>query len=160
MFVGVKNRAGAYSIPNEHCLSKVDSLNPSDSIYYEENNLVTVFNVDTLRKGIVKSEQIRLPDYMVGPKFPGGQKNLLSWLSNNINYPLEAYKAGIEGIVVVQFVIKNDGSVGDVTVVISVDPLLDNEAVRVIKAMPKWIPGKQYGKPVNVRLTLPITFKI
>lgn len=94
------------------------------------------------------------------PTFPGGMKALLKWLGKEIHYPPIAEEMGISGKVIVQFVIGKDGSVRDVEVLRSVDADLDKEAVRVVKKMPKWIPGKQQGVPVSVRFTLPITFKI
>lgn len=83
----------------------------------------------------------------------------MKWLSDNIKYPAEAAKNGIEGRVIVQFVIGSDGTVSDAVVRRSVDPLLDAEALRVINAMPAWTPGKQDGKPVAVRYTIPVTFR-
>ena len=94
------------------------------------------------------------------PTFPGGMKALLKWLGKEIHYPPVAEEMGISGKVIVQFVIGKDGSVRDVEGLRSVDADLDKEAIRVVKKMPKWIPGKQQGVPVSVRFTLPITFKI
>ena len=93
------------------------------------------------------------------PEFPGGQVAMAKWLGETIRYPAEAAKKGVEGRVVVRFVIGSDGTVGDAKVVHGVDPLLDQEALRVINAMPKWIPGKQGGKAVAVRYMVPITFR-
>lgn len=93
------------------------------------------------------------------PEFPGGQGAFMKWLADNIKYPAEAAKNGIEGRVIVQFVIGSDGTVSDAVVRRSVDPLLDAEALRVINAMPAWTPGKQDGKPVAVRYTIPVTFR-
>ncbi|MDR3134218.1 MAG: TonB family protein [Prevotellaceae bacterium] len=94
------------------------------------------------------------------PQFPEGQAALLKFISDNLKYPKEAASRKIEGRVTVEFVVKADGRVSDVKVLRSVDPLLDEEAVRVIKAMPRWTPGKQEGKPVAVRFILPVSFKI
>lgn len=93
------------------------------------------------------------------PEFPGGTSGMAKWLGDNIKYPAEAAKQGIEGRVIVQFVVGSDGTVGDVKVVRPVNPLLDQEALRVINAMPKWTPGKQDGKPVAVKYTIPVTFR-
>lgn len=93
------------------------------------------------------------------PEFPGGSAGLMKWIGENIKYPAEAAKNDIQGRVIVQFVIGKDGMVSDAAVMRSVDPLLDAEALRVINAMPKWNPGKQDGKPVAVRYTLPVTFR-
>ena len=94
------------------------------------------------------------------PSFPGGQAALMNYLNNNIKYPVIAEENGIQGRVVVQFVVGKDGHISDVRVAKSVDPSLDKEAVRVVKAMPKWIPGKQNGQAVTVRYTLPVTFRL
>ena len=94
------------------------------------------------------------------PSFPGGQSALFQWLSSNIKYPVVAEENGVQGRVIVTFVVERDGSITDVKVVKSVDPSLDKEAVRVTKSMPKWIPGKQNGSAVRVKYTLPVTFRL
>ena len=94
------------------------------------------------------------------PSFPGGDAALMSWLSQNIKYPLVAAEMAIQGRVIVQFVVEKDGSITDVKVAKSVDPSLDKEAARVIKSMPHWIAGRQNGSPVRVRFTVPVTFKL
>ena len=94
------------------------------------------------------------------PSFPGGNSALMQYLSKNIKYPVVAEENGIQGRVICTFVVERDGRVTDVRVVKSVDPSLDKEAVRVIKSMPKWIPGKQNGSAVRVKYTLPVTFRL
>lgn len=94
------------------------------------------------------------------PSFPGGQGALMAWLRDNIKYPVVAAENGIEGRVIVQFVVGKNGSISNVKVVKSIDPSLDREAVRVVSSMPSWTPGKQNGTSVNVRYTLPVTFKL
>lgn len=94
------------------------------------------------------------------PTFPGGQKALLQYISENIKYPSIAQENGIQGRVVVRFVVKKDGSVGDVQILRGVDATLDKEAVRVVKSIPNFIPGKQNGHAVNVWFTLPVSFKL
>ena len=94
------------------------------------------------------------------PSFPGGQAALMQWLASNMSYPVIAAENGVQGRVIVQFVVEKDGSVSDVQVVKSVDPSLDKEAARVVKAMPKWIPGRQNGAAVRVKYTVPVTFKL
>ena len=93
------------------------------------------------------------------PSFPGGNAALMNYLSSNIKYPVIAEENGIQGRVIVQFVVGKDGSISNVHVAKSVEPSLDKEAVRVAKSMPKWIPGKQNGQAVNVKYTLPVTFR-
>lgn len=94
------------------------------------------------------------------PAFPGGIAELMKYLSSNIKYPVEAHKAGIQGRVVVSFVVNKDGTVKDAKIVRSVDKSIDAEALRVISAMPKWQPGYQDGKAVSVRYTVPVTFRL
>ena len=94
------------------------------------------------------------------PEFPGGPQELFGFLAKTIKYPAEAEKAGTQGRVIATFVVRKDGSISDAHVVKSVDPLLDAEALRVINAMPAWTPGSQSGKPVNVKYTVPITFRL
>ena len=94
------------------------------------------------------------------PAFPGGMDKLMQWLSKNLKYPASAQENGTQGRVVVQFVVNKDGSIVEPKVIKSVDPALDKEAIRVVSAMPHWQPGKQRGKPVRVRFTLPVTFRL
>ena len=94
------------------------------------------------------------------PQFKGGDAALMDYLNKNIKYPVIAEENGIQGRVVTTFVVERDGSITDVKVIKSVDPSLDKEAVRVVKAMPKWNPGKQNGSAVRVKFTLPVTFRL
>lgn len=94
------------------------------------------------------------------PSFPGGQAALLEYLSKNIRYPAVAEENGVQGRVIVTFVVERDGSITDVKVIKQVDPSLDKEAARVVKSMPHWIPGKQNGAAVRVKYTVPVTFKL
>lgn len=94
------------------------------------------------------------------PEFPGGMEALIDFLSSNVHYPENAVKNDVEGRVLVQFVIEKTGEIGDVKVVRSVDEELDAEAVRVVKSMPKFEPGRINGKAVAVWYTLPIMFKL
>ncbi len=94
------------------------------------------------------------------PSFPGGMAALMAYLQKSIKYPPIAEENGIQGRVVCTFVVERDGSVTDVRVAKSVDPSLDKEAVRVVSAMPKWIPGRQNGQSVRVKYTLPVTFRL
>jgi len=94
------------------------------------------------------------------PIFPGGDAALMKYLSENVKYPALAIKAQEQGRVVVSFTVEKDGAISDVKVARSVTPSLDAEAVRVVKAMPKWTPGKQDGQPVRVRYNVPVSFKL
>jgi protein TonB len=94
------------------------------------------------------------------PQFPGGETELLRFLSSSIRYPVIAQENGIQGRVTCAFVVNRDGSIVDAEVLRGVDPSLDKEALRVISTMPKWSPGKQRGKAVRVKYTVPITFRL
>jgi protein TonB len=94
------------------------------------------------------------------PSFPGGQSALMQYLQSNVKYPVVAQENGVQGRVVVSFVVERDGSITDVQVVRSVDPSLDREAQRVVRSMPKWIPGKQNGQAVRVKYNVPVSFRL
>lgn len=94
------------------------------------------------------------------PSFPGGQGALMFYLASNIKYPVVAQENGVQGRVIVSFVVERDGSISDVRVARSVDPSLDREAQRVVKSMPRWKPGKQNGSAVRVKYTVPVVFRL
>ena len=94
------------------------------------------------------------------PMFPGGDAALMSYLANNIHYPTVAAENGVQGRVVVGFVVERDGSITDVSVLRGVDPSLDREAMRVVKSMPRWTPGKQNGSAVRVKYQVPVAFRL
>ena len=96
----------------------------------------------------------------VMPSFPGGDAAMMKWLQENMQYPVIAQEQGISGRVIVRFVVGPDGTVKDAEVQRSLDPSCDREALRVIKKMPRWIPGKQNGQAVSVYYTLPVHFKL
>ena len=115
-------------------------------------------NMDVTAEDLIQGEIYDMVE--VAPQFPGGPKELMSWLGQNLRYPVKAQENGIQGRVILQFVITKEGKVADIKIMRGVSPELDEEAVRVIKAMPAWTPGKQDGQAVNVRYTLPVTFKL
>ncbi|MCL2651104.1 MAG: energy transducer TonB [Candidatus Azobacteroides sp.] len=94
------------------------------------------------------------------PYFPGGEKELMSYLGRNIKYPVVAQEIGVQGTVTLRFVVDKDGNIKDVTVLRSLDPSCDKEAIRVVKSMPTWTPGRQNGVPVAVYYTIPVRFKL
>lgn len=94
------------------------------------------------------------------PEYPGGINKLMEYLSKNIEYPKAARESGIQGRVFVSFIVEKDGSISNVKVIRSIGGGCDEEAVRVVKAMPKWKPGKQRGKAVRVSYMLPVVFKL
>ena len=93
------------------------------------------------------------------PQFPGGQAAMMKFIADSLRYPSVACEHRIEGRVVVQFVVDCEGNILNPSVVRGIDPLLDKVAIRVVKLMPKWIPGRQNGKPVSVVCLVPIRFK-
>jgi TonB family protein len=117
-----------------------------------------------LMKRLSKKPEINLDDeqvfFMVEemPEFPGGEMALRQFIANNVDYPDDAQKGGIQGKVYVTFVVSKDGSVADAKIARGVNPSLDAEALRVVNSLPKWIPGKQRGEFVNVSYTVPINF--
>lgn len=120
------------------------------------SKIVNVKNKATASEPVSNKENVS----DAAPEFPGGTSELIRFLSNNIKYPQMAQEFGTQGTVLVQFVIGVDGSISNVTVVKSVDIELDREAVRVVKSMPKWKPGIKDGRPVSVKHTVPISFKL
>lgn len=94
------------------------------------------------------------------PEYPGGMQALFEYLSQNVKYPEDAKQQKIEGRVIATFVVETDGSISNVEVVKPAFPSLDAEAVRVLSGMPKWTPGKQSGKVVRVKYTVPISFNL
>lgn len=94
------------------------------------------------------------------PEFPGGEAAMYKWLGDHINYPAQASEEGVQGRVVVQFDVAKDGSIVNVKIARGRHPALDKEAVRLVKSMPAWQPGRNNGQPVKVTYTLPITFKL
>lgn len=92
------------------------------------------------------------------PMFPGGDGALMSYISQNKHYPTIAAENGIHGRVIVGFVVERDGSINDVNILRGVDPSLDKEALRIVRSMPKWTPGKQNGSAVRVKYQIPVSF--
>lgn len=115
-------------------------------------------NMDVEAKDLVEGDVYDMVEEQ--PMFPGGPKELMNYLAKNLRYPVKAQEAGQQGRVICQFVITKEGKVANVKVVRGVSPELDAESVRVVEGMPAWTPGKQDGKAVNVRYTLPVTFRL
>ena len=123
-----------------------------------ESNDVIGFNLLEPEESNDKDIIIHFPP--VSPEFPGGEKNLRKFIAHNINYPQMAIENQIEGKVFVRFVINYNGEIKNTKVIRSIDSLLDNEALRVVNLLPKWKPGLNNGKPINVSYTLPVTFRL
>lgn len=101
---------------------------------------------------------IRIAEVM--PQFPGGEQEMYAYINKNLKYPVTEQEIGTQGRVTVQFVVAKDGTIKDVKILRGISPNCDKEAVKVIKNMPRWIPGRQNGNPVSVYFTLPIVFKL
>lgn len=113
---------------------------------------------ETLENALVEESVFDAVEQM--PEFPGGRDQLNKYYESNLRYPEVAIENGIQGRVIVQFIVNTDGSISDATVIRSVDPACDEEALRVINSMPHWTPGQTNGKNVRVRYTLPVTFRL
>ena len=125
-------------------------------------SLMAVFCLSTVsaQKTVVSKKNQKVFDVVEQmPEFPGGMEALFKYMAENMKYPEDAKKQQVEGRVLVQFIVETDGSVSNTEVLMRVFPSLDAEAVRVISGMPKWIPGKQNGKGVRVKYTIPVSFR-
>ena len=94
------------------------------------------------------------------PEYPGGPVEFMKWLTKNLRYPAEAIRKKVQGKVVAQFIVNDDGSITELKIIKSLNAACDQEALRVLRMMPKWKPGKQLGKPVASRFTLPVLFRL
>lgn len=162
-------------------IKKDNEVNEEDEIKLEEveksNKAVGAFTVegnDEVGGSVLKAkEEIAAPEppkheeetkifevVEQMPKFPGGDAALIQYLASHTNYPTVAAENGVQGKVYVGFVVERDGSVSDVKILRSVDPSLDKEAMRVVRSMPKWTPGKQNGSAVRVKFQVPVNFKL
>ena len=131
----------------------------SESVEYDYGDRVVIYHEQKEYSGIVGNDGI----FQVvenQPEFPGGMAELMKYLKKNLRYPQICKEQGVQGRVIVQFVVNPDSTLSDFNVIKSVNPHLDKEALRVVSSMPKWKPGEQRGKPVSVRFTLPVTFRL
>ena len=131
---------------------------PASGTTYTYTKTTVVKNEAPTQEKTAEDDIVNVPENI--PEFPGGMKELMKYLQSEVKYPKEAQDKGIQGRVVVQFVVNKDGSITDAKVVKSVDPLLDAESLRVVNAMPNWTPGKDKGEPVRTRFTLPVSFRL
>ena len=146
-----------------------DILDNTSAIGAKDHVGVEDVNKEAVRHEVVEEKPVEKPKdegpvnvAMVEqkPSFPGGDAAMMKWLGENISYPAAASEEGVEGRVTVQFIVEKDGSVSNVQVVRGKHPALDAEAVRVVKKMPKWTPGRNNGQPVRVTYNLPVTFRL
>lgn len=134
--------------------STTSNVNNNNSVVSRNNNEQSKWTSSREEKANSSKEQI------VMPMFPGGSSALFQYLSQNINYPENCVKKGIQGRVVIGVIIGTDGYIKDTWVMNSVDPDLDKEALRVVKNMPKWIPANDNGNPIRIKYNIPITFRL
>ena len=158
-------------VKEDNLVKQMDDLDKKVAVGVKDQEGVKDRTVEAIRNDIavntppkeeVKQEVVeKIFDVVeVPPTFPGGEAQLRAWLASNTKYPPVAEDNGIQGRVVVQFVVERDGSVSNVNVVRGVDPSLDKEAARVVRSMPKWTPGKQNGQAVRARFNVPVVFKL
>ena len=159
-------------VKEENQVKQMDKLDDKVAVGSEDKEGVKDRNVEAVRSEIavaapppppapkpeVATKVFDVVEEM--PSFPGGSAALMSYLSSNTKYPVVAQENGVQGRVLVSFVVERDGSISDVKVARSVDPSLDREAQRVVKSMPKWKPGKQNGSAVRVKYTVPVVFRL
>jgi protein TonB len=147
-------------VPTVEDLKKVD---PGAKTQEGQEGGVDYSLIETQEKIVdaPKKEEAQVFTYVEEmPTFPGGDDALYSFISKQIQYPEIAKRAGVEGKVYIQFVVRTDGKVSDVTVVKGIGAGCDEEAMKVVKSMPNWKPGRQNGHPVNVRISVPIVYKL
>ena len=122
--------------------------------------ILLMVNTNAMAQNKKKANDKVLEKAEVMPEYPGGDQAMMDFVAKNVQYPQEARDKGISGRVLVSFIVEKDGSIADVKVVKGIGGGCDEEAVRVVKAMPKWKPGKDKGKPVRVSYMMPFTFKL
>ena len=122
--------------------------------------LLLMVNTNAMAQNKKKANDKVLEKAEVMPEYPGGDQAMMDFVAKNVQYPQEARDKEISGRVLVSFIVEKDGSIADVKVVKGIGGGCDEEAVRVVKAMPKWKPGKDKGKPVRVSYMMPFTFKL
>ena len=137
---------------------KQDTNSTEDFNTVPQNEKITEWDVIEVEEAADTTEAFMVIENM--PQFPGGDEAMFEFFRNNVTYPENCIADSIQGRVIATFIVEKDGSITDIEVVRSVHPDLDAEAVRVIKAMPAWNPGTQRGKPVRVRYTIPVLFKL
>ena len=122
--------------------------------------ILLMVNTNAMAQNKKKANDKVLEKAEVMPEYPGGDQAMMDFVAKNVQYPQEARDKEISGRVLVSFIVEKDGSIADVKVVKGIGGGCDEEAVRVVKAMPKWKPGKDKGKPVRVSYMMPFTFKL
>ena len=147
-----------YTVPVTFRLQGKEDNKPTPLPAGEGDNEITVVGYGEQKSADTSGQVFAIVEKM--PQFPGGEKAINEFISKTLQYPVIAQQNGIQGRVVCSFIINQDGSVTDAEVIGGVDPSLDKEALRIVNAMPKWIPGTQRGKAVRVKYTMPVTFTL
>jgi len=141
-------------------LSELDTEISTQTIEGTKEGTVNIADVAEQKVIVEKPEEQIYQHVEQMPEFPGGPAALMKWLNENIEYPVIAAENGVQGTVTVRFVVKPDGSVGDAQIVKGLDPSCDKEALRALKKMPRWVPGRQNGTAVSVYYNLPVRFRL
>lgn len=163
---GKKEKSVSHATTGEDGYFVLKVVNPEDSILLSKNGYVPTkvpldfYDQLTLWPMAFPNDDLIMMDYDESPVFPGGIDSLPAYISNSMVYPEQARKEGIQGRVLVQFIIEKDGSVSSAVIVKAVHPSLDAEALRIVSGMPKWSPARQRGEPVRVKFTVPVNFKL
>ena len=151
-------------VKDENLLKSQEDLNKTNTaisiadVIGKDNGKIDIADV---KEAVLQVDEEKVWDVIEQmPQFPGGDGELMKFLSSSIKYPVIAQENGIEGKVIIGFIVSKTGVISDVTVLRSLDSSCDKEAVRVVKLLPRWIPGKQNGVNVNVKYTLPVAFKL
>lgn len=141
---------------------QIEIVKDEEIIHEEEIPEVEIEEEDEIEPDIIDEEIDEEEIFMIvenQPEFPGGNGALFNFINKNIKYPIQAIEMEIEGMVVVQFVVNKKGEINDVKIIKSLGGGCDEEAIRIVKSMPKWKAGRQRGKPVNVSFNLPLRFQ-
>ena len=140
-------------------IKKDEEVSDEEELKSQDELTQSKVNISIVAEPVVEEEKpYEAVEQM--PTFPGGEAELMKFIRDNLKYPVIAQENGIQGRVILRFVVSKTGTIDNVTVLRSLDPTCDKEAIRVVKSMPKWIPGKQNGNNVPVYFTLPVVFKL
>lgn len=144
---------------------EVDSISLKEQMHKEsevKNKPKKIAIVPLVRAEVVEEKiPLMIVDTLAtAPQFPGGSQELMKFIGQNMRYPLIAVENGIQGRVCVRFLVGKDGTISDVEILRGIDPSCDKEALRIVKLMPKWIPGEMNGKKAKVYHTLPVVFRL
>ena len=163
---GKKEKSVSHATTGDDGYFVLKVVNPDDSILLSKDGYVPTkvpldfYDQLTLWPMVFPNDDLLIMYIEDSPVFPGGTDSLRAYISNNMVYPEQARKEGIQGRVLVQFIVEKDGSVSSPSILKEVHPYLDAEALRIVSGMPKWSPARQRGKPVRVKFTVPVDFKL